>query len=140
MVDRDPVDRWVDGRVGLIGDAAHVMYPVGSNGASQAIVDARVLGAKLLELGVTPDALDAVEDHLLPPLSELVLRNRGHGPIGILKTIDERCGGWFDHIDDVMPRAEIERFMSNYKSAAGFAIDALNAAPPTIPPGSRVTS
>ena len=138
MVDRDPVDRWVDGRTCLIGDAAHVMYPVGSNGASQAIVDARVMGAKFLEHGVGPDAAQAFEDQLLEPMSQLVLRNRGHGPIGILGIVDERCGGYFDDIEDVIPRGEIEAFMSNYKAAAGFAIESLNAAPPTIQPGARV--
>ncbi len=132
MVDRDPADRWVDGRACLIGDAAHVMYPVGSNGASQAIVDARVMGAKLLDFGVEPAALEAFEADLIEDLSALVLRNRGHGPVGILGLVDERCGGVFDDIDDVIPRAEVEAYMANYKAAAGFAIEALNAAPPTI--------
>jgi len=138
MVDRDPVERWVDGRVCLLGDAAHVMFPVGSNGASQAVVDARVLGARFVEHGVGRDALDAFESQLREPISALVLRNRGHGPIGILGLVDERCGGYFDDIDDVIPRREIEGFMADYKTAAGFAIDQLNAAPPTIAPGSRV--
>ncbi|NNE12549.1 MAG: flavin-dependent oxidoreductase [Ilumatobacter sp.] len=142
MVDRDPVDRWVDdeagGRVALAGDAAHVMYPVGSNGASQAIVDARVIGAKFVEHGVGPEALLAYEEALLDDISALVLRNRGAGPIALLGVVDERCGGVFDDIDDVMPRAEREAFMERYKAAAGFAKDALNAAPPTIEPGARV--
>lgn len=133
MVDRDPVDRWVDGRVVLIGDAAHVMYPVGSNGASQAIVDGRVLGAKFLEHGVGPDALAAFEDALLVDLNALVLRNRGAGPIALLGLVDERCGGEFDDIDAVIPRHEREAFMERYKAAAGFARDTLNAAAPTIP-------
>lgn len=140
MVDRDPVDQWVDGRVCLIGDAAHVMYPVGSNGASQAIVDARVMGAKFLDHGVGPDAFAAFEEQLLEPISALVLRNRGHGPIGILELVGQHSDGYFDHIDDVIPRAEVEAFMANYKAAAGFAMDALNAAPPTITPGARVPS
>ncbi len=139
MVDPDPVDRWVDGRVCLIGDAAHVMYPVGSNGASQAIVDARILGAKFIEHGPGPAALESFEAQLLEPISALVLRNRGHGPIGILGLVDERSDGWFDDIDDVIPRHEVEAFMADYKAAAGFAMEALNAAPPTIAPGSRVT-
>ena len=138
MIDREPAPHWVEGRTCLIGDAAHVMYPVGSNGASQAIVDARVMGAKFLEHGVTPTALDAFEDQLLEPMSQLVLRNRGHGPIGILGLVDQRCGGWFDHIDDVIDRAEVEDYMARYKAAAGFAIETLNAAPPTIPPGATV--
>ena len=138
MVDRDPSEHWVDGRVALMGDAAHVMYPVGSNGASQAIVDARVLGAMFLEHGVGPTALDGYQDALLDDLNALVLRNRGAGPIALLGEVDERCGGRFDDIDDVIPRAEREAFMERYKQAAGFARDTLNAAPPTIEPGARV--
>lgn len=137
MIDRDPVPSWVDGRVALMGDAAHAMYPTGSNGASQAIVDARVLGAKLVAHGVGPEALAAYDAQLCGPISELVLRNRGAGPFGMLNLIDERCGGVFDDIEDVLPEAERRAFMANYKKAAGFAIETLNAAPPTIPPGAR---
>ena len=140
MIDRDPVPTWVDGRVALLGDAAHVMYPVGSNGASQAIVDARVLGAQLIAHGVGPQALRAYDDKLCKDISALVLRNRGSGPFGLLGLVDERCGGVFDHIDDVLPREEREGFMARYKAAAGFAIETLNAAPPTIAPGQRVAA
>ena len=138
MIDRDPVPTWVDGRVALLGDAAHVMYPVGSNGASQAIVDARVLGASLLAHGVTPAALNDYDERLCADISALVLRNRGAGPFGILGLVDERCGGVFDDIDDVVPAQERAAFMARYKAAAGFAIETLNAAPPTIAPGARV--
>jgi len=138
MIDRDPVPTWVDGRVALLGDAAHVMYPVGSNGASQAIVDARVLGASLLAHGVTPAALNDYDGRLCADISALVLRNRGAGPFGILGLVDERCGGVFDNIDDVVPAQERAAFMARYKAAAGFAIETLNAAPPTIAPGARV--
>lgn len=138
MIDRDPVPTWVDGRVALLGDAAHVMYPVGSNGASQAIVDARVLGAELVCHGVGPAALQAYDQRLCADVSALVLRNRGSGPFGILGLVDERCGGVFDNIDDVIPAAEREAFMARYKAAAGFAMETLNAAPPTIAPGARV--
>ncbi len=132
MVDRDPVEHWVEGQVALMGDAAHVMYPVGSNGASQAIVDSRVLGAKMLSHGVNANALLAYEADLIEAMSALVLRNRGAGPLAILGVVDERCGGVFDDIDDVIPRSEVEEFMANYKSAAGFAVETLNSAPPTI--------
>ena len=73
MIDRDPVSTWVDGPVALMGDAAHAMYPTGSNGASQAIVDARVIGAQMLEYGVTPAALAAYDAQLCGPISALVL-------------------------------------------------------------------
>ena len=132
MVDRDPVETWIDGNCVLIGDAAHVMYPVGSNGASQAIVDARVLGAAFLEHGVSHHALAHYEAEMLADMNQLVLRNRGAGPIGILGIVEERCGGVFDDIEDVIPREEIEEYMGAYKTAAGFAMDALNGAPPTI--------
>jgi 2-polyprenyl-6-methoxyphenol hydroxylase-like FAD-dependent oxidoreductase len=138
MIDRDPVPTWVDGRVALLGDAAHVMYPTGSNGASQAIVDARVLGAALLAHGVGPEALAAYDGKLCKDISALVLRNRGAGPFGLLNLLDERCGGVFDDIEQVLPAAEREAFMARYKAAAGLAIETLNAAPPTIAPGARL--
>lgn len=140
MIDRDPVPTWVDGRVALIGDAAHVMYPVGSSGASQGIVDTRVLGAAMIEHGVTPAALQAYDQKLCKDISALVLRNRGSGPFGILGLVDERCGGVFDDIDAVIPKAERDEFMARYKQAAGFAIESLNAAPSIIAPGVRVRS
>src|SRR5262245_30457208 len=138
MIDRDPVPSWVDGPVVLIGDAAHPMYPTGSNGGSQAIVDARVLGACMIEHGVTPAALEAFDKKLCGPVSQVVLRNRGAGPFGLLNMVDERCGGTFDNIDDVIPPAERAAFMAGYQSAAGFAKDTLNAAPPTVAHGARV--
>ncbi|MFV0257921.1 MAG: flavin-dependent oxidoreductase [Acidimicrobiales bacterium] len=138
MVDRDPVDRWVDGATALLGDAAHVMYPVGSNGASQAIVDARVLGAAMVRHGVGPKSLAAYEDELLVDVNAVVLRNRQAGPIGILGEVDRRCGGVFDDIAEVMRPEEIDAFMADYKRAAGFAVDHLNASGPTIAPGARV--
>jgi 2-polyprenyl-6-methoxyphenol hydroxylase-like FAD-dependent oxidoreductase len=138
MIDRDPVPTWQDGPVLLVGDAAHAMYPTGSNGASQAIVDARVLGAAMVRHGVTQDALATFDSQLCGPISQLVLRNRGAGPFGLLDLVDERCGGQFDDIDDVVPEAERRAFMAGYKAAAGFAIDELNAAGPTIAPGAHV--
>jgi len=138
MIDRDPVPTWVAGRVALMGDAAHAMYPTGSNGASQAIVDARMIGAKMLAHGVGPGALSAYDAELCGPVSELVLRNRNAGPFGLLDIVDARCGGVFDDIDAVIPPDERAAFIAGYKAAAGFAIDRLNAAPPTIPPGAQV--
>src|SRR5664279_717873 len=137
MIDRDPVSTWRDGPVVLMGDAAHAMYPTGSNGASQAIVDARVLGAAMVEHGATQKALTAYDDKLCEPISKLILRNRGAGPFGLLNIVDERCGGTFDNIDDVIPPKERAEFMAGYKAAAGFAIENLNKAPQTILGGAR---
>ena len=138
MIDRDPVPTWCDGPVALMGDAAHAMYPTGSNGASQAIVDARVLGACMIAHGVTPAALAAYDAQLCGPISQLILRNRGAGPFGLLNMVDERCGGTFENIDDVVPAKERTDFMAGYKAAAGFAIEKLNSAPRTIAQGARV--
>ena len=140
MIDRDPAPSWVDGPVALLGDASHPMYPTGSNGASQAIMDARILGAKFLSHGAGPDALAAYDAELCGPISDLVLRNRNAGPFGLLNMVDDRCGGEFEHIDDVIPKWERTEFVARYKAAAGFARDALNAAAPTIPAGSRMSS
>jgi flavin-dependent dehydrogenase len=132
MIDRDPVPTWVDGNVALLGDAAHVMYPTGSNGGSQAIVDARVLGAAMLAHGVTPAALADYDATLCRDISALVLRNRGAGPFGLLNLLDERCGGVFDDIEDVIPRGERDEFMRGYRAAAGFAMEKLNGSAPVL--------
>ena len=135
MIDRDPVSTWVDGRAALLGDAAHVMYPTGSNGGSQAIIDARVLGAAMRAQGVTPAALQDYDAKLCKDVSALVLRNRGAGPFGLLNLLDERCGGVFDDIEDVIPRAERDEFMRGYRTAAGFAMEKLNGSPPILARG-----
>lgn len=137
MIDRDPVPTWRDGPVALMGDAAHAMYPTGSNGASQAVIDARTLGKHMLVHGATAKALAAYDAELCAPVSQLILRNRGAGPFGLLNIVNERCGGTFENIDDVISPQERTEFMAGYKAAAGFAIDQLNAAPQTI--SSRAT-
>lgn len=138
MIDRDPLPTWVDGPVALIGDAAHPMYPTGSNGASQAIIDARTIGRIMLDKGVTPAALAAFDAELCEPVGQLALRNRGAGPFGLLRMVSERCGGEFEDIDEVIPAEERSAFMLAYQKAAGFAKDHLNAAPRTIPAGAKV--
>ena len=140
MIDRDPVPTWVDGRVALLGDAAHVMYPTGSNGASQAIVDARVLGAAMIEHGVTSEALELTTGSCARRSRPSCCATEAPGPFGLLNLLDERCGGVFDDIDDVIPAKEREEFMSRYRSAAGFARERLNTAPPIIAPGAKVVA
>ena len=128
MVDRDPVDHWVDGRVALIGDAAHAMYPHGSGGATQGIVDTRVLGACLLDHGVSEAALHSYESRLLEPINELVMRNRMEGPVGVLLDIEERIASGAT-VDQAIDPGEVALFMARYKEAAGVARDELNASP-----------
>ena len=137
MVDRDPVDRWTDKRVTLMGDAAHPTYPVGSNGASQAIVDARIIGANILTHGVSPRALLAFEEKVRPESRKVILANRGSGPDAVMQMVEDRCGGVFENIDDVIPHEELAAHAARYKSMAGFGIEELNARPATID-GSKV--
>jgi 2-polyprenyl-6-methoxyphenol hydroxylase-like FAD-dependent oxidoreductase len=54
MVDKDPVPQWTFGRVTLLGDAAHPMYPRGSNGSAQALIDGRTLADELARLPTGP--------------------------------------------------------------------------------------
>ncbi len=134
MVDRDPLPRWTHGRVTLTGDAAHPTYPVGSNGASQAIVDAREIGAAILAHGSTPEALQAYEARVRPRTTAVGLANRGKGPDAVMQMVEDRCGGVFESIDDVIPRAELAAHAEHYKRLAGFSIAALNACPALIGP------
>ena len=126
MVDRDPVERWTDGRAVLIGDAAHAMYPHGSNGATQAIVDTRVLGAAIKEHGLSTAALAQYEARQLGPINELLMRARGEGPIGVLIDIEKRLSEG-KTLAEAIDRQEVETFMARYKQAAGFDRDTLNA-------------
>jgi len=90
--------------------------------------------------GTRPAALVAYDQILCADISALVLRNRGAGPFGILKTVEARSHGEFDTIEEVISKSEIETFMTGYKNAAGFAMERLNAAEPTIAPGATVAA
>ena len=132
MVDRDPIPRWTDGQVTLMGDAAHPTYPVGSNGATQAIVDARLIGAALRDYGVGPEALLAYEAIARPHTREVILANRGSGPDAVMQRVEDLCGGEFERIDDVIPHAELAAHAARYKQLAGFSIEALNSQAPLV--------
>lgn len=132
MVDRDPVDRWTEGRMTLIGDAAHPTYPVGSNGASQAILDARVLGRQILDSGPTSRSLEDFEAIIRPKTRGIILANRGSGPDAVMQLVEDRCGGVFDDIDDVVPREQLAEHARRYKEIAGFSVAELNAERPII--------
>lgn len=140
MVDRDPLPRWTEGRVTLMGDAAHPTYPVGSNGASQAIVDARAIGAQMVAHGVTPAALAAYEAEMRPLTEGVIRANRGSGPDAILQRVEDLCGGAFDSIDDVIPQQDLAAHAQSYKSLAGFSIEELNAKPARIEADARVNA
>lgn len=126
MVDRDPVDQWTFGRMTLLGDAAHAMYPIGSNGASQAILDARVLTREFVSNGVTPAALQAYEAERRPATAKIVLANRGDGPDKVLDIVEEKAPEGFGHIHDVLSQNELEDIAGAYKKLAGMDIEGLN--------------
>lgn len=139
MVDRDPLSRWQHGRVTLVGDAAHVTYPVGSNGASLAILDCRELGAAMLEHGVTEAALAAYEAKVRPITENVVRTNRaGGGPDAVMQLVEDRTGGDFARMWEVVTHDELAAHAAKYKALSAMSIDELNARPPTIPPGARV--
>ena len=132
MVDRDPLDRWTFGRVTLLGDAAHAMYPIGSNGASQGILDARVLAREILRLGPTTAALEAYEAERRPATARIVLANRGNGPEQVMQLVEQRAPDGYARIEDVLTPAELEGTAAAYKQVAGFDKDALNARAPIV--------
>jgi 5-methylphenazine-1-carboxylate 1-monooxygenase len=120
MVDKDPLPAWSFGRVTLLGDAAHPMYPRGSNGAGQAILDVRALGACLQDPAV-PQALKAYEAQRRGPTSSVVLENRRNPPDAILREIYERTGDRpFQSIDSVISEAELKALSEGYKRIAGY--------------------
>jgi 5-methylphenazine-1-carboxylate 1-monooxygenase len=124
MVDKDPVDRWTFGRVTFMGDAAHPMYPRGSNGAAQALIDARTLADELAKGGDPRDALAAYEKARLEATAKVVRTNRQFPPDYIIMKVDELTGGKpFANIDDVISQAELRELSDNYKRIAGFALE-----------------
>jgi 2-polyprenyl-6-methoxyphenol hydroxylase-like FAD-dependent oxidoreductase len=127
MIDRDPVAHWSFGRVTLLGDAAHPMYPIGSNGASQAILDAPALVEALqTELDVVR-ALQRYEEKRLPPTARIVLSNRQQGPEQCMQLVEERAPNGFTNLADVISQAELEEIANRYKQIAGFSKAELNA-------------
>jgi 2-polyprenyl-6-methoxyphenol hydroxylase-like FAD-dependent oxidoreductase len=134
LVDRDPVERWTFGRVTLLGDAAHPMYPIGSNGASQAILDARTL---VYELSVDAADIDAAlkryEAARRPATTKIVLANRQNGPEEVMQTVHTRSPQGFARIEDVITREELENVHLRYKRLAGFDCETLNARPSLQP-------
>ncbi len=121
MVDQDPLPRWSFGRVTLLGDAAHPMVPRGSNGAGQAILDARALADCLSGAPPAP-AFAEYERRRLPPTTDVVLTNRRNPPDAILREVYERTGDKpFARIDDVISEAELRAISERYKTVAGMA-------------------
>ena len=128
MCDRYPLPRWSHGRVTLLGDAAHPMYPVGSNGASQAILDARCLADRLRSAEHLLHALWQYEQERLPMTAQIVRMNRSGGPEGVIDAVEERAPDGFNSIDDVLSFEERKAIVRGYASTAGFAREQVNKA------------
>ena len=128
MCDRDPLPRWSHGRVTLLGDAAHPMYPVGSNGASQAILDARVLADRLKGDEQPCHALWAYEQERLPMTAQLVRMNRKGGPEGVIDAVEALAPDGFTNIDTVLSHDQRMAIVRGYASTAGFAREQVNKA------------
>ena len=126
MVDRDPLPRWTFDRTTLVGDAAHPMYPIGSNGASQAILDARVLAGCVRRFPDDPGAaLDRYEAVRRPATAAIVHANRGFGPELPMVLVEERAPEGFEDIADVITSEEIARVTEDYRRTAGFSLASL---------------
>jgi 2-polyprenyl-6-methoxyphenol hydroxylase-like FAD-dependent oxidoreductase len=121
MCDRDPLPFWTQNRVTLLGDAAHPMYPVGSNGASQAILDARCL-ADLITQMPTTEALAAYDAARRPATADLVRSNRIGGPERVIDLIATRAPDGFAQLHDVATEEELIRIVRGYAQLAGFAM------------------
>ncbi len=129
MLDREPLPRWTFGRVVLLGDAAHPMFPVGSNGATQAIIDGRVLAHALATHNDIDEALAVYEQERRPAMTELQKSNRSMGPERVIDIVHQRAPYGFDSIDDVISREELEHVSSEYARIGGFTPAMLNRQP-----------
>lgn len=129
MVDRNPLPWWGTRRVTLLGDAAHPMHPIGSNGASQAIIDARVLAWNLARASDPAPALSAYESMRREVTGAIVMANRQMGPERALAMVEERAAHGICRIEDVLERPELEAIVGAYQRTAGFDPETLNSAP-----------
>lgn len=126
MVDRDPVASWAFGNLALLGDAAHPMYPIGSNGASQAILDAACITGMLQQHADPQAAFAAYDTERRPKTSAIVLANRGNGPEQVMQLAEQRAPDGFSDIEQVIPAAELRSIADRYKKIAGFDKETLN--------------
>lgn len=126
MIDRDPLPQWTFGRISLLGDAAHPMYPIGSNGASQAILDAKALAEIMSTATDAKKALLEYEKQRLESTSRIVLVNRENGPDKIMEMMEERAPNGFENIDDIISHKELEAIANHYKKIAGFDKQSIN--------------
>jgi 5-methylphenazine-1-carboxylate 1-monooxygenase len=124
--DRDPVPRWSFGRTTLLGDAAHPMYPVGSNGASQAILDAAALARHLASTSDVERAFTAYDAERRLATADIVRNNRRGGPEGVIDLVEARAPDGFDDVEAVASYREREAMVRGYASMAGYSREQVN--------------
>jgi 5-methylphenazine-1-carboxylate 1-monooxygenase len=129
MVDRDPLPKWSHGKVTLLGDAAHPMYPIGSNGATQSVLDARALADQIAGSTAADieSALVRYEQERLPKTAKIVMVNRAQGPDAAMQVVEDRAPNGFTNLDDVVSISELEQIALNYKKVVGLDLETVNA-------------
>jgi 5-methylphenazine-1-carboxylate 1-monooxygenase len=129
MVDRDPLPKWSHGKVTLLGDAAHPMYPIGSNGATQSVLDARALADQIAGSTAADieSALVRYEQERLPKTAKIVMVNRAQGPDAAMQVVEDRAPNGFTNLDDVVSIAELQQIALNYKKVVGLDLETVNA-------------
>lgn len=128
LVDKDPLGRWTYGRMTLLGDAAHPLYPIGSNGSAQAILDARCLADLLTREPNVEYALREYEAERMPKTAAIALRNRLNGPEQVMYLAEARAPEGFRDVNEIIPQAELEEISARYKALAGFDVRSLKEA------------
>ncbi len=131
MVDRDPLTRWTFGRLTLLGDAAHPMFPRGGNGGAQAILDASALARHLSDASEDlPGALLKYEAERLPATTKVVLQNRTAPPNLIVDTVEKASGGKpFNKVEDIISPEQLREIFANYQKTAGYHVDLVGKRP-----------
>jgi 2-polyprenyl-6-methoxyphenol hydroxylase-like FAD-dependent oxidoreductase len=130
MVDRDPLPSWGRGRVTLAGDAAHPMYPIGSNGGSQAILDAVVFARALASAPIPAEAVIGYETERVPATSKIVLAHRDMPVERVVDMVQSRAPEGFGRIEDVLTETELAGLRDAYRQTSLQDVTALNSRPP----------
>ena len=127
MIDRPPLETWVYGKIALLGDAAHPMIPIGANGATQTIIDARVLALSLATKSTISAALEYYDEHRRDAVNRIVRANREESETRFLELIHNEAPEGFDNLDDIITKEELDEISKKYKKLAGFDPKELNS-------------
>ena len=129
MIDRQPLDSWVYGNITLLGDAAHPMIPIGANGATQAIIDGRVLASELYHKKDISSALKAYDEKHREAVNNIVKANREESETTFLEIIHNHCPDMNCkeyNFNDILTEEDLKKISKTYKDVAGFNPETLN--------------